>query len=129
MNGPRLGFTLIEIIVVVIIMGILVALAVPSYIETREKSLDKEAVAALKLIRAANKQYFSKYDAYYPFSGSVSSLQYINGNLSIFISTTNWVYCLSGTGTTFSGRATRGTRYWYINDSIAIPVCYGAGCP
>ena len=122
------GFTLIEMIIVVVIVSVLVAVSVPSYTTTREKALDREAVGILRLIRSANKQYLSKSNAYYPYTGLVSSVSSINGNLSIFISTNFWTISLWGNGNVFRANATRGNRYWTINESAPDPLCYGAGC-
>ncbi|HAJ56870.1 MAG TPA: hypothetical protein DCL35_03760 [Candidatus Omnitrophica bacterium] len=122
------GFTLIELVVVVIIMSILVALAVPTYTNTKEKALDKEAVMALKLIRSASKQYFAKFEHFYPYTGSITSLSNINNNLSLDLSGSNWGFALSGTGTAFTANATRtgSTRRWTINQAASEPSCVTA---
>ena len=49
------SFTLIELIIVIIIIGILATFAMPAFMETKEKALTKEAIANLKLIAAAEK--------------------------------------------------------------------------
>lgn len=119
------GFTLIELMVVVIVMSILVALTVPNYINTREKALDKEAVAALRLMYAANKHYFSKLDHYYPTAGS-PSLANINANLSIALNSSSWSYALTGTGGTFTATAQRSGRTWTVNQGSSTPTCSGS---
>ena len=48
------GFTLIEILVVVLIIGILAAIAVPKYQESVERSIMQEAITNLKTIAQAN---------------------------------------------------------------------------
>ena len=49
------GFTLLEILITVIIIGILSAIAIPNYTKSRERALDKEAQVVLNLIHAAEK--------------------------------------------------------------------------
>jgi type IV pilus assembly protein PilE len=119
------GFTLIEIIVVVVIIAILASLAIPSYVNMREKAVDKEAIAGLKLIRAANLQYFVQSESYFPPSGTAAVTD-INGNLSIALSATNWVYSiafLSGGG--FNATAVRKSRTWSVTNNTADPACTG----
>ena len=120
-----LGFTLMELMIVVVIISVLVALAVPNYVATREKALDREALSTLRLIKVANKQYFSKFEGYYPFSGTSGSLAAINSNLSLALNGTNWVFNMSGTGGTFTANATRGGRTWTITNA-ADPSCSGS---
>jgi len=53
----RHGFTLVEIMIVVLIIGILLAIAVPNFIKARETSRTKTCVANLKKIESAKEQF------------------------------------------------------------------------
>ena len=53
----RKGFTLVEIMIVVLIIGILLAIAVPNFIRARESSRGKSCVSNLKQIDSAKEQW------------------------------------------------------------------------
>ena len=62
LSSPRLtsrksAFTLIEIMIVVLIIGVLLAIAVPNFVRAREASRAKACVANLKQIDSAKEQY------------------------------------------------------------------------
>ena len=57
LNNARRGFTLVEIMIVVLIIGILLAIAVPNFIRARESSRAKSCVSNLKQIDSAKEQW------------------------------------------------------------------------
>ena len=58
------GFTLVELMIVVIIVGILAAVAVPMYTGATDKSRATECVAALGTIRSAMRNYYAEHVTY-----------------------------------------------------------------
>lgn len=59
------GFTLIELMIVVGIIGILVAIAAPNFARYQSKARQSEAKIALSAIYAAEKSFYSEYTAYH----------------------------------------------------------------
>jgi prepilin-type N-terminal cleavage/methylation domain-containing protein len=57
-KSMKKGFTLVELMVVVIIVGILAAVAVPLMSANRDKAIASEAVAAIGSVNTAARLYF-----------------------------------------------------------------------
>ena len=58
------GFTLVELMVVVIIVGILAAVAVPLYRSNLKRAMSSEGVALVGSIRTAERVYYAEHDTY-----------------------------------------------------------------
>lgn len=70
-NSRARGFTLIELVVVLAIVGILVAAAVPLYLGARKRAYKAEADATLQELKTMEWAYYQENSA---FSDSFSSL-------------------------------------------------------
>lgn len=55
--NKKKGFTLVEIMIVVLIIGILLAIAVPNFVRARETSRTRTCTANLKQIDSGKEQY------------------------------------------------------------------------
>jgi len=64
MFHSKKGFTMIELLVVLLIIGILAAVAAPMYLIHTEKAKASEAVGVMSLIRQAEREYFTVHNAY-----------------------------------------------------------------
>jgi type IV pilus assembly protein PilA len=58
------GFTLVEILIVVAVIGILAAIAIPNYLRFQARSKQAEARTNLKAIHQAQLSYFAERDGY-----------------------------------------------------------------
>ena len=133
------GFTFLEIVIVLVIIGILAALAWPNFVAIKEKTLNREAKAILMLIRVAEKDYRMEYGFYYPRSATTGVISNINRDLKLSLpvsASVNWSISLNSAGSPEFATATRigvgvDGRIWRINFSgDTEPTCSGGtACP
>ncbi|MDD5506378.1 MAG: prepilin-type N-terminal cleavage/methylation domain-containing protein [Candidatus Omnitrophica bacterium] len=126
------SFSLIELIVVVVIIGILAALALPGFGTSKERVLDKEAKANLALIQAAEKIYKMESGFYYPSSGSTNVIADINTYLRVNLPTgaLSWTYEVDGDDSqATASRLPSSSRVWTLTFSGSTPSCTGTACP
>ncbi|MBU4305408.1 MAG: prepilin-type N-terminal cleavage/methylation domain-containing protein [Candidatus Omnitrophica bacterium] len=96
----RKGFTLVELLMVVIIIGILVTLAVPNYYRSVERAKAGKAKATMDTIRKSELQYRAINDIYvddltllteYELPSNLSALSVADDG--------DWTYTVSGSDT------------------------------
>ncbi len=70
MNNKSFGFTLIELMIVVAVIGILSAIAIPSYQDSIRKGKRAEARTALSELLLQQERYMTQTNTYLAFSNS-----------------------------------------------------------
>jgi prepilin-type N-terminal cleavage/methylation domain-containing protein len=66
MKRPRRAFTLIELLIVVVIIGILAAIAIPKFANTKGRAYETAMKSDLKNLSSAMESYFFNNNAYAP---------------------------------------------------------------
>jgi prepilin-type N-terminal cleavage/methylation domain-containing protein len=104
------GFTLVEVMIVVVIIGILVGLAVPRFTRATVKAKQTEAKLILKQIYTMQQTYREEYDTYWvPSEGILASADNPNafGDLGIeLMKEARYTYSIEGNDRTFTAVAT-----------------------
>lgn len=104
------GFTLIELMIVVVIIGLLAAMAIPRFMSVSTKNKQSEAKLILKQIYVNQRAYRQAGLSYYLPGASASAA---NPNefkaLTIEIGVSSlYTYSINGTANTFTATATSG---------------------
>jgi type IV pilus assembly protein PilA len=99
------GFTFIELLVVVVIIGVLVAIAVPVYLNYRQGAADKSAQSDVRGAISAVEQYLIDNDNAYPTPSQIdqtnSPITIGGQNITLSDKTHLTLYVASATATSY----------------------------
>ena len=94
----RKGFTLIELMIVVAIIGILAAIAIPNFLRFQAKSKQSEAKELLSTVYTAEQAYFAEQNSY----GSLSNAGFTPSAAPKYYTNITANFTFTG-GTSFTG--------------------------
>lgn len=121
--------TLLEILIVVVIIGVLAALALPNFAQMREGALNREAMANLKLLQAAERIYRMEISVFYTSAANPTHTQDLSEQLRLDLSARHWRYRAWG-GPPLDVRGTRVlpdtssfNRVYYIDEDEEVACC------
>jgi type IV pilus assembly protein PilA len=106
------GFTLIELMIVVAIIGILAAIAIPNFIRFQARSKQGEAKSNLKSMFTAQRSFYQEKDRYSPYVDEIG-FSPERGN--------RYGYSLSTACAVFENRDTVGV----VRDTTGVDTCVG----
>jgi len=122
------GFSLVELVVVVVIMGILVAIGLPSFLGSRTTAQDRAAQSQIRAVLLAEKAFRIEHGAY---TVTLADLLAFDPNVSVhaadstvgvepwFAQGTDQIVCLT--------RTSQSGNLFSVWESLTVGTWYGTG--
>ena len=101
------AFTIVELLVVVMIIGILVSMAIPNYRKSVERSIYAQGMANLDTVRKCELSYYSRNLQYFPVTDQTTLNTLATQLNAQILNTVEWTYTVASPGQTFIATATR----------------------
>lgn len=125
------GFSLIELLLVVAIIGIIAAIALPNYLESKQGAYNSSALASLRLIYSAEAAYRASHDQYANL-GTLGTTGYLSDPLLATGTRSNYTFVIPAATLSASFFETTAAptvapwRYYYMDTSGVIRSQVGA---
>lgn len=119
MKNNKKGFTLIELMIVVAIIGILAAIAIPKFADLINKSKEGATKGALSSVRSAIQVYYGDNEGWFPadtLASIVVNSKYIASIPMAKVPGTTHADSAGVDDVTGGGAITDGTGWAYFND-------------
>jgi len=120
------GFTLIELMVVVLIIAILIAIAIPTFLGARKRAQDKQAQSNLRNALTAEKTFYVDKQAYTVLAADLtpieSSLNYASVDASARGVTPQTKFAINGTADQaicLESDSKSGTKFYLLDIAVS----------
>lgn len=120
MKFGRKGFTLVELIIVIIIIGILAAIAAPLMTANIDRARRAEAISVLGSIRTAARLYYAETTTWPAVIGDINAYMQATDRVGPYVSS-GGVYALSATTASATGGKGGGVNMTLTNGYIDNP--------
>ena len=117
--GKDEGFTLIELMVVVLIIAILIAIAIPSFLGFRRNAQDRSAQADVRNVLLAEQAYYTEHEAY---TATEADLQAIEPSILLGATADVGTKATAGTDSVCLTRESESGAFYsvYIGESAGV---------
>ena len=125
MGSLQGGFTLIELMIAIAVIGIILAIAIPGLRSSRKSSNEASAVASLKALTSANEQYKARFVRYAGTLRNLSQTKFIDSVLGSGTKS-GYSFTYAGGANTWTTRASpvlagsTGDRGFFVNQTGVI---------
>ena len=104
------GFTLIELIVVIVILGILTAIAIPNYLGQQQEAKDAAAMAQLRTAATSQDLYHARQNAFAENATELEAYGFRQGGQPVTVmAADDSSYCMQAAGGTATFKMTQDT--------------------
>ena len=123
---PDAGFTLIELMVVVLIIAILIAIAIPTFLGARQRAQDRAAQSNLRNALTAEKSFYTDKQAYTQTQSELTAIEpslTFDATADQALAAGTIAYSASG-GTVTLGTKSASNTCFYVKDVVTTGTTY-----